>query len=577
MKLSKESREKLKKEIIEELERRTIRLDNLEYTDVDKIVSKVKDQIGVSKFDQHDVIESLLSGIIETEKEDKLDNIKAKILSKSIRSDFVDQIIGQIEKPKDGEKGDKGDQGAAGERGKDADPITLTEKDRKEIADFVDVTKLIKDRKRDLVELVERLKTGKIRLPSQGGGGGESVNIYDKYLFVTSSGDDEGLIVENGQFSVGTPADPRETVLGGGDSYPVPIAYHCTIAGTTDLTVVDAVDVSSILQSAEASTTGLFGGVDAGDYILVGSDFQFTGIKAKIETAGVVERDHAVGEYLFDDTPIWLAAPYMVTGAEFPYEQRSDELASEVGSEHWRFGFNPLLQRPNPWFVSTMNINGVDITKYWSRFRIVTGITTDPSLQMMKLHTDRFEVNKDGTTEYFGMSRYPKALIVHQRLLDELDGFAPRDQVINFASGISVKMKKNKFEDGQLDGYGGILTIPAGLDTSIPVVVTLNYEVENAVAGDLEVVFETAQIEVGDKLDGTHPVDSTSANIIAVGVNEDATLKQVMFLVDVRQLRPEEFLVYKLSRNASGSRVGDTYIGDMYIVSVGAVGYFWQP
>ena len=216
------------------------------------------------------------------------------------------------------------------------------------------------------------------------------------FLFGTATGDDKGVAVKGGQVSVGAPGEGQEMVVGEGDSYPVTIAFHCTEANTTGLTITGATDVTEILQSDESSTTGLFDGVTAGNYILVGAVERFAGVKAKIDTAGTIEPDNVCGEYLEDNSPTWTDSKYMATDSNFPYTQRGNTLASVIGSEQWRFGYDPTAGIPT-WDTVTLNINGTDYTYRWARFRIETAITLDPIIQQIKLHTNRWECNADGS------------------------------------------------------------------------------------------------------------------------------------------------------------------------------------
>lgn len=159
------SSDKLKKDIVLELESMKSRFDS---NDIDKIISKVQSKIKLpeQKLDSTEIIKGLLDNIIISEDQKRIDFYKDEIFSQEIKGALSKQVLDQIEPPKDGEKGTQGEKG---EPGKDAQPLPLTEKDKKEIADFIDVTKLIKDRKQDIIALVKRLKSGEIKLPSHAG------------------------------------------------------------------------------------------------------------------------------------------------------------------------------------------------------------------------------------------------------------------------------------------------------------------------------------------------------------------------------------------------------------------------
>ena len=50
------------------------------------------------------------------------------------------------------------------------------------------------------------------------------------------------------------------------------------------------------------------------------------------------------------------------------------------------------------WATKTLNSS----LKYWIRIRIVSAITTSPSIEYLKIHTNSVLTDTDGMTEYFG-------------------------------------------------------------------------------------------------------------------------------------------------------------------------------
>lgn len=400
----------------------------------------------------------------------------------------------------------------------------------------------------------------------------EKLTAVLSFLESTLTGDDKGISVLGGQFSVGSPSDPREMVVGEGDSYPVPLAFHCTIADTADLTVINAIDVATILQSDDESTTGLFDGVDSGNYLLVGSDYTYGGVKAKVDTLAVVEPNNVIGEYLQTDTPLWTVAPFMATDSDFPMTQKANQIATESDtSEQWRFGFNPLIL-PVPWDLVTMTINGTEYTKYWARFRITSNITSDPIMQQIKLHTNRWECNADGNTEYFGRARYPKQLLAHWHLTQSITGVIPLSEEIVFANGLSLSYTSNEWRNGQTDGKGGYVVIPDGIDTSIPLQFDILWHPLDNNSGDIDFELLTAQKEIGDLMDtSTEPGSFTTTTVI--NINEDNILKKTSILFLANELIPGEILGFGINRLGAA----DDYGANIAIVSIGCTGYFWRP
>jgi hypothetical protein len=192
-KITEESREKLKKEITEEilsqLDKKQVKFDQAE---IDNIVTRLESKI--PRVDNPEIIKGLLSEIVTNEDEKRIDFYRDEVFSEEIKNEIGEHVLDQIETPKDGEKGDRGEKG---DPGQSAQPIPLTERDKKEIADLIDVTKLIKDRKQDLVKLVEQLKSGKIKLPSHAGIVVKEIIAEFNKIIGHTNWQDRGLAISN--------------------------------------------------------------------------------------------------------------------------------------------------------------------------------------------------------------------------------------------------------------------------------------------------------------------------------------------------------------------------------------------
>lgn len=400
----------------------------------------------------------------------------------------------------------------------------------------------------------------------------ELYNSVIPFITVTNDGDDKGLIVTE-QFSIGQPGDDgKEAVFGEGDSYPVPIAYHCSVASTTGMVITSATDVSTILQSDTDSTTGLFGGTTTGAYILVGSDYTFGGVKAKIDTLGTVEPAQVIAEYL-EDTDTWTRSYYMVTDADYPYTQKGNLLSScSSCSEQWNFGFDPL-NLPVSWEQTTLTINGTPITKYWARFRISGTITTDPLIEQLKLHTNRFEINADGFTQYFGRSRYAKTVDI---IIEANATKNPPNENVQIASGITVIRTDNEFANGATDGLIITGLFPEGIDTSIPILVYVDWYGKSTGAGDVELELELVVATEDFTYDGTATKTATSPVIVSLD-NELYKRQTSVFYVIAQEALPGDTVYGSLFRDASAGNVDDTYGSNIVITAVNVVGHFWKP
>lgn len=395
-------------------------------------------------------------------------------------------------------------------------------------------------------------------------------------MIFTETGDDAGVCIKGGQLEVGTPDDPKESVFGGGDSYPVPVAFHCDTANTSGLTITGAIDVTTILESDNGSTTGLFGGVSIGSYILVGSDYPFAGGKVKVDTAGIFEPEDIVAEYLFNSSPTWINTFFMSTLSGFPYTSYANDLSGLDGTSfQWRFGFDPD-NLPTPWNQVTLNINGINYTKYWGRFRVVSTLSQDIVVEQIKLHTNRFEINDDGTTEYFGRARYKKTLVFGMESITRNSLKSPSNQTVEYGADLTAGYQYNRFANNAEDGFAIIQNITEGMDTSIPLEITVSFYVDGTQTGDVELRAEVFQVSDGFVYDGNNIPETYSA-INQITTPSDLIRTTSKFNVSVNKLSPPDAIIVNIFRDATVSNPNDTIQQAIVVTNVALAGYFWRP
>lgn len=180
--------DKLKKdirsEIISELETRKMKMDS---EDIDLIMDSTRALIERNKvrFDQEELVVKLLKQVVLSEEEKKLAFNKDRILSSEVRTDFINDILDKIAKPKDGVNGIHGQ---PGKDGKDAEDYVLTDQDKLDIAESVDLKGIVTEdllNKRTL-KLIKDIQNGRIRLPAHSGASGpEVIKKIDKALGTT--------------------------------------------------------------------------------------------------------------------------------------------------------------------------------------------------------------------------------------------------------------------------------------------------------------------------------------------------------------------------------------------------------
>ena len=395
------------------------------------------------------------------------------------------------------------------------------------------------------------------------------------FLDAVTTGDDAGLIC-TGQWSVGSPGDGKEAVFGEGDSYAIGTngsrAWHIDYGNISGMTVTGATEITTELGSETGSTTGLFGGTVIDSAILVVSDVPFGGTKSKMETGGTVEPGNVLAEYL-QETSLWTRAFYMVTDADAPYEQKGNLLGScSSCHEQWRFGFNPFV-KPVPWDAVEFTVDGTPITGYWAIFRITSAITADPVMEQMKLHTNRFEVNADGFTEYFGVSRYSATIPV---TIEPNSDSTPSDENIKISTGITIQRTKNEFRNTAKDGLIITGLFPEGVDTSIPIILIVDWYPTTDGVADVELELELIVATDEFVYDGNAtPVEATPV-VTSIDTNLEERQTSI-FLVIAQTALPGDTIYGHLFRDASGSRTNDDYTGNVIIAGANVIAHFWKP
>jgi hypothetical protein len=161
-------KDQIKSEIINELENRKVRLDS---ADIDYLVDRVQSKIKTPKLDNKEILVGLLNQIVLTEEEKKLAFNKEKILTPEVRADFINEILNKIDLPKDGKPGKKG------EKGKDGKDYRITDQDKLDIAEVVDLSAFMTKEgyEQRTTQFVKDIRSGKIKLPAHAGASGPDI------------------------------------------------------------------------------------------------------------------------------------------------------------------------------------------------------------------------------------------------------------------------------------------------------------------------------------------------------------------------------------------------------------------
>ncbi len=386
-------------------------------------------------------------------------------------------------------------------------------------------------------------------------------------------GDGPVFAIEGCEMSLGTPADPHEASFGEGDSVPVDQAWHCEFSDIAGNTVINATDISAEYSSKSGSTAGLFGGTTAGKTLIVGMDYPYQGVKVNLATLGSVNPGNLVLESWIGPStsnPV----SYMATNSTNTWlesSQKANNICTDL-SEHWRFGFDPLVA--SSWTPQTLNINGVNITKYWGRFVIISDIVEDPQVELMKAHTNHSEKNPDGSDEYFGVSR-PSFPLQARDVVIANGAIDPANENVAYGVGVTAKYIDNELSNTADDGFLITQAISLGIDTSIPLTCKLSYYVKGTATGDAVLDVQVFQVTDGFVYDGTALPDQVISVTDTVGVASDMVRRTVVFQVDAEKVTPGEALLISIARNAV-SNAADTLGNPIIRTFLTVTGYRWS-
>ena len=389
---------------------------------------------------------------------------------------------------------------------------------------------------------------------------------------------DEGMILYE-ELQVGSPERGREAVFGEGDSYTRGMMVY------TETALGVFVDVSTAAASVSGSTF-TFPGVAAENAIYVSSDLQdatdykqFLGIKMASTTALVPGAGEVVAEY-WDGTVgggSWVEFRTFSAGSNSPYTPYANALFVRANSSE-QIRFDDLCDTTRfDWAKNDPPTTGT--SRFWIRFRVKTGVTTVPVFEQFKVHSNRTEINADGVVEHMGAARFKRIIeSVNVRNTIPVVGKSPGNVPVDFGPIINLNATANQFANNASDGFGQLITIPYGLDTSIPLEYIVRWApTTNVASGIVALDFTYGIGKVGVVLNGGNP-ETTDTQPITTTLNTANQIYETSFLLSIPTAVPENGLFMVLQRQAAGGTgpTGDTYGGNIYIVNLELFGTFWR-
>lgn len=305
-------------------------------------------------------------------------------------------------------------------------------------------------------------------------------------------------VVVRGELHVGTVDEPSESVFGGGDSH---------VQGMTVLRTSDDVAFTDITSDValpdDGNTAAAFNSTAAGERLYVGGSFAaFPGIRP-IVTVAIVPAGGTAGSLLtweFWNGSTWTEFDIMSTDASNPYVPHA-RAAFDLGTFQFRFG--PMTG----WTTTTVD----GTPSFWVRVTIAGGgLSTVPTLDQIKLHTNRTEINGNGFVEFFGSAR-PKT-----RYNFDWNNFvgstsSPGNKDVFIEDAIGVGRTQNSFSSNGTRRVSMNMELPPELDTSFPMTLTVRYLGESGSSGNVRFVVRWGYAL--DLADDPSPVGTTVSSV----------------------------------------------------------------
>ena len=361
-----------------------------------------------------------------------------------------------------------------------------------------------------------------------------------------------------GEFHVGTPYQPAETVLGEGDSTILNMHVFTTNGAGAGF-------IDETTDAGDGTAYNVFQGVTAGHICYWGvSDREFPGIKLNITTAMVLGAGVVVWE-ISDGAAGWTAINLLATNSNSPYEQYAQALMVRVENDQIRFD-------PSSVTFGINTVNGQ--AAYWLRARITTGITTAPIASKAgsastKIHTNRWECNSNGYTEFFGGAIKSGALQLGTRY-PAAGGSSPGSVTFDVSANVSWVDTDAQFA-GAGDAVIWQVPVPPGLDTSREISIDAVWAPSTTDVTGVSMILRAVQLSPGDNMAGALP-EITDTQIYTASGTADDVEATVTHSLSIPNALPGETVVLQLERvTASG---GGTPA--IEVINVSASGYFWS-
>lgn len=371
-------------------------------------------------------------------------------------------------------------------------------------------------------------------------------------------------------FSVGTVLSPKSAAIGEGFEYNGEMmVYQSSSAGgfvNISANARSATSGSFQFPANETSASLYFSSnalASTGDY------HRFPGFRAIAQSTGTI--GSGIVELQYWNGSKWRQAPFSVidNDGEKRFLPRGNRLLLDDTDQQIRF-CQKFIE--TAWEKSDPIESGTD--RYWARM-IMSGSAydTQPVFKNTLLHTDHVSFLEDGYQQYFGSARPER--IARYSILD-LSGVGATSQNMYLSDNLYVTRTGNVLRNGQSDSFKLAVDLPADADTGCLFAIELQYQVDNATAGDIDLTLRWAYQQPGDglfKSSATAPTtfsrEQSKAVTISIGNNEQQIRKDLTTSFSIEgaicfRVEPAISDTLWLSLQRSNS---DSYGGDVNVLA----------
>jgi len=182
----------------------------------------------------------------------------------------------------------------------------------------------------------------------------------------------------------------------------------------------------------------------------------------------------------------------------------------------------------------------------------------------------------DGFIENFGTAQQRRVFPqVNLANISDLAGAAPGNAPIALSTNITLTPVDNRFSSNSTDGFGQLLALDTGIDTSRNMKFRIGWFPEANTAGNVIFRFINTQgIDPGENIDNTSVIETIQFLTASVGTSQSGIVRISEFTFKLPRTNDEAFWAYSLAR--IGGATADTFGGNIAIAFIEASGYWWR-